>query len=85
MNESGDIDWKKIGDGPDSLMLKSRYAQAKGLDYFEVDQLLIDQMTNDSGATMMTYMNKKVYAYGKRDENEDRLNRTVNDVVFGGV
>ncbi len=73
-----------MGDAPDSIVLKSRYAGGLGLDYFECDKLILEQMSGDPNCTMITFHDKKVYAYGTREKHEKALGMTVNDIIFDG-
>lgn len=83
MNDFRTPDFKRMGDTPESLVLKIRAADMAGLNYVEASPELIELMANEKTDHLM-YMGKHVYAYGKKQEIEMRLDQTIETAVFRG-
>ena len=80
----GFVNHQKYGDSPESLILMVRQAKVRGDDFIEVSPDLIFRLTGEV-TDYMNYMDMKVYAIGKREEVERRMNLSVEDKIFRGM
>lgn len=78
------FDWHSMPDkSAEDLFLKARKAQALGLDYFETSKELLETLTGVPNTVMVTFQDKKAYAYGEREVIEAEMKKSVDEKVFG--